>query len=72
MGTVPKIDFAGTELLAALLRDFRARGIIFRIADAHGEVRDALRRIDFEREHGSIEATHTVAAVVTVWQDTSR
>jgi hypothetical protein len=52
-----------------LHRDFRARGIAFRVADAHGEVRDALRRIGFEREHGPIEATHTVAAVVAVWRN---
>jgi hypothetical protein len=38
----------------------------------NGDVRDALRRIDFEREHGPIDATHTVAAVVTAWQDSSR
>jgi MFS superfamily sulfate permease-like transporter len=69
MGTVPKIDLAGAELLTALHRDFRARGIAFRVADAHGEVRDALRRIGFEREHGPIEATHTVAAVVAVWRN---
>jgi high affinity sulfate transporter 1 len=72
MGTVPKIDLAGAELLAALHRDFRARGIAFRIADAHGDVRDALRRVDFEREHGPIDATHTVATVVASFEDTTR
>ena len=35
--------------------DLRARGVEFRVADAHGEVRDALRRIGFEREHGILE-----------------
>ena len=53
LGAVPKIDLAGAELLADLHRTFRARGIAFRLADAHGEVRDALRRIGFEQEYGA-------------------
>ena len=47
---------------------FRARSIAFRVADARGEVRDALRRIGFEREHGPLETGQTVDAVVTAWQ----
>ena len=68
LGTVPKVDLAGAELLADLLRTFRARSIEFRVADARGEVRDALGRIGFEREHGPLESRHTVDAVVTAWQ----
>ena len=33
-----------------------ARGIEFRLADVHGQLRDALRRIGFEREHGPLES----------------
>jgi high affinity sulfate transporter 1 len=68
LGTVPNVDLAGAELLADLLRTFRARSIEFRVADARGEVRDALGRIGFEREHGPLESRHTVDAVVTAWQ----
>ena len=50
LGAVPKIDLAGAELLADLHKTFRERGVDFRLADAHGDVRDALGRIGFERE----------------------
>jgi high affinity sulfate transporter 1 len=68
LGAVPKVDLAGAELLADLHRTFRARGIEFRLADAHGEVRDALRRIDFEREYGTLESGQTVDVVLSAWQ----
>ena len=68
LGTVPNVDLAGAELLAELHRSFRARSIAFRVADARGEVRDALRRIGFEREHGPLETGQTVDAVVAAWQ----
>jgi hypothetical protein len=38
-----------------------------RLADVHGEVRDALRRIDFERESGPLESGQTVDLVVSKW-----
>jgi high affinity sulfate transporter 1 len=68
LGAVPKVDLAGAELLADLHRTFRARGIEFRLADAHGEVRDALRRIGFEREYGLLESGQSVDHVVAQWQ----
>jgi high affinity sulfate transporter 1 len=68
LGAVPKVDLAGAELLADLLRTLRARGIDFRIADAHGEVRDALHRIGFETEHGPLEPGQTVDVVISAWQ----
>jgi high affinity sulfate transporter 1 len=68
LGAVPKVDLAGAELLADLLRMLRARGIDFRIADAHGEVRDALHRIGFETEHGPLEPGQTVDVVISAWQ----
>jgi high affinity sulfate transporter 1 len=65
LGSVPIVDLAGAELLAELHRTFRERGIRFRIADAHGEVRDALRRIGFEKDHGPLESGQTVDVVLT-------
>ncbi len=67
LGTVPKVDLAGAELLADLYRSLRARAVAFRVADARGDVRDALRRIGFEREHGPLETGQTVEVVVTAW-----
>ena len=68
LGAVPKVDLAGAEFLADLAKTFRARGIDFRLADAHGEVRDALRRIDFEREYGPLHTGQTVELVVSQWE----
>ncbi len=45
-----------------------ARGIEFRLAEAHGEVRDALRKIGLDREHGPLESGQTVDAVLSEWQ----
>ena len=71
LGVVPKIDLAGAELLADLHRTFRARGVEFRVADVHGEVRDALRRIGFEREYGDLEAGQSVDVVLSRWRAAS-
>jgi high affinity sulfate transporter 1 len=68
LGSVPNIDLAGAELVADLHRTLRARGIDFRLADAHGPVRDALRRIGFEQAYGPVEFAQTVDLVVTQWQ----
>ncbi len=68
LGVVPRIDLAGAELLADLHRTFLARGVAFRVAEVHGEVRSALHRIGFEREHGSLESGQTIHRVVSGWQ----
>ena len=71
LGLVPKVDLAGAELLADLHKTLQARGIEFRLAEAHGEVRDALRRIEFEREHGTLETGQTVDGVIAKWRETT-
>ncbi len=73
LGAVPKIDLAGAELLSDLQRTFRAKGVAFRLADAHGEVRDALRRVDFEQEYdGVLESGQSVDLVVSQWMAWNR
>ena len=67
LGAVPKIDLAGAELIDDLHRTFRARAVEFRIADAHGEVRDALQRIGFDKRYGVLEIGQTVDIVVSQW-----
>ena len=42
------------------------------LADAHGEVREALRRIAFEPEHGPLQSGQTVDVVVSQWLAASR
>jgi SulP family sulfate permease len=68
LGAVPKVDLAGAELIADLQKTLLARRIDLRLADAHGEVRDALRRIGFEEAYGPLETGQTVDRVVAAWQ----
>lgn len=67
LGAVPKVDLAGAQLLADLHKTFRARGIEFRLAEAHGPVRDALQRIGFEREYGPLDTGQSVQVVLSQW-----
>lgn len=71
LGAVPRIDLAGAELVADLRKTFQVRGIEFRLADAHGEVREALRKIGFEREYGTLETGQTVDGIISKWQETT-
>jgi SulP family sulfate permease len=68
LGAVPRIDLAGAELLADLHKTLRARSIELRLAEVHGEVREALRRAGFEREYGPLESGQTVDLVVSKWE----
>lgn len=64
LGMVPIVDLAGAELLTELYETTKARGIQFRLAEAHGNVRDDLRRAGFETHYGPIEANQTVLEVI--------
>jgi len=71
MGLVPRIDLAGAELLGDLLRTFTARGIEFRLADAHGEVRESLRRAGFHESYGTLESAKSVDETLAAWHTAS-
>ena len=64
LGSVPSVDLAGAELIAELQRTLAARGISLRLAEAHGQVRDALSRIGFDRSHGALESAQTVDVIL--------
>lgn len=67
LGAVPRVDLAGAEFLDDLGTTFRARGIEYQLAEPNGEVRDALRRLDFERKHGPLQTGRTVDLIVSQW-----
>ena len=71
MGNVPHADLAGAGLLIDLQSTFRRRGIEFRLAEVHGEVREALRRLGSPAANALIEAHQTVDDVVTKWRGDS-
>jgi len=67
LGQVPRVDLAGAAFLDELRKTLAARGILLRLAEPHGEVRDALRRFGFERGYGPLETGRTVHAILTEW-----
>jgi SulP family sulfate permease len=68
LGSVPSVDLAGAELIRDLHSTLAARSITMRLAEAHGQVRDALRRIEFERTHGTLGSAQTVDVIISEWQ----
>jgi high affinity sulfate transporter 1 len=70
MGSVPRLDLAGAELVAELYRTYTTRGVDVRLADMHGEVRDALHRIGFSRPDGR-EFGQTIDSVLAESQPPS-
>ncbi len=68
LGSVPRVDMAGAELLADLYKTLRVRGIELRLADPNGAVREALGRVGFERDYGRLDTGQSIHVVVTAWQ----
>ncbi len=68
MGNVPHVDLAGAELLVDLRATYFARGIDFRLAETHGEVNAALRRLGHEHGAGLAETNQTIDDVLNRWR----
>jgi MFS superfamily sulfate permease-like transporter len=68
MGNVPHVDLAGAELLSDLQSRFRQQGIAFQLAEVHGHVRDALRRLGHGDAGALAETYETVDDVLTRWR----
>jgi high affinity sulfate transporter 1 len=68
LGTTPTIDLAGAELLAELRDTLGNQGIALRLAEAHGDVRDALVRAGYVDHGGRVHANQTIAAVLASWR----
>jgi len=72
MGNVPHADLAGVEFLLDLRNTFHRSGIDFRLAEVHGEVREALRRLGDEHGGGLAEANQTVDDAIARWRGVPR
>ena len=68
MGTSPYIDLAGTEMLGEVHAAFRGAGITFRLAEAKGQVREALRRLGHEQASALADTHTTVDDVINTWR----
>jgi len=64
LSTSPSVDIAGAKLIKKLYLDLQARGISFKIAEAHAKVRDLLRLEDVEFLMGHISRKITVDDLV--------
>jgi SulP family sulfate permease len=68
MGNVPHVDLAGAELLVDLRATYFARGMDFRLAETHGEVNAALRRLGHGEGAGLAETNQTIDDVLNRWR----
>ena len=68
LGTTPNVDLAGADLLEELRHACGKRGMAFRLAEAHGNVREALQRAGFGGEGAEVAAHQTVAQVMDTWR----
>jgi high affinity sulfate transporter 1 len=67
LGTTPNVDLAGADLLEELRHASEQRGIAFRLAEARGNLREALQRAGYGRA-GDLAAHRTVTDVISEWR----
>jgi len=72
LSTSPYLDSAGSKLIKRLYTDLKARGISFRIAEAHAEVRDMLRSEEIEELFGHISRKVSLEDLVKGFESPSR
>jgi high affinity sulfate transporter 1 len=68
LGTSPAVDLAGAELLEELGHALHERGVVFRLAEARGDVRETLRRAGFEERCFPVAANQEVGDVIAQWR----
>jgi MFS superfamily sulfate permease-like transporter len=68
LGTVPIVDLAGADLLEELRERFEKRGIAFRLAEARGNVREALSRAGYGAGAGVEIYAQRVPAIIEDWR----
>ncbi|MEI7981375.1 MAG: sulfate permease [Bacteroidota bacterium] len=71
LSTSPYVDRAGAAMLKRLYLELKAKGISFRIAEAHAQVRDMLRAEELEGLVGHISRKDSVDELVQVTMDRS-
>jgi MFS superfamily sulfate permease-like transporter len=69
LGASPAVDLAGAEMLTEIGQALRTRGVALRLAEAHGDVRESLRRAGFEQHIGPVVANQPVATAIAEWRE---
>jgi SulP family sulfate permease len=65
LSNVPYIDIAGARMLLRMHAEFTARGIAFKVVEAHGPVREILRAEGFEERVGPITRLESLADLLS-------
>jgi high affinity sulfate transporter 1 len=71
MATTPAVDLAGADLIDEMREELEKRGIALVLADARGQVRDALQAAGLEQHFGPIIANMAVSAAIEKWRTTA-
>ena len=64
LSTSAYIDSAGARLIKRLFLNLEARGIMFKVAEAHSEVRDVLRFEDIEHLLGHVSRRDSIHEII--------
>ena len=64
LSTSPIIDIAGARMMIRLHEELETRGILFTVAEAHGDARDMLRAEGFEDQVGHISRKESLDAAI--------
>lgn len=68
LGTTPAVDLAGAELIEEMQHDLAGRGITLLLAEARGNVRDALQKAGLEAHFGPIVSNMAIGPVIQQWR----
>jgi MFS superfamily sulfate permease-like transporter len=68
LGTTPAVDLAGADLVDEMREDLQRRGITLVLAEARGQVRDALRAAGLEEHFGPIVSNMAIGSTIKEWQ----
>ena len=68
LSTSPYIDASGARMLARLQEQLENEGILFRVADAHAEVRDILRVMGVDQRLGGVSRRTSIPDIVNDFQ----
>jgi high affinity sulfate transporter 1 len=64
LSTTPNVDLAGAEMLEHLHLALLKRGVVLKLAEAHGPVRESLRAAGLEEHFGTVRENVTIAPLV--------
>ncbi|QDU26758.1 putative sulfate transporter [Anatilimnocola aggregata] len=65
LSNVPYVDIAGARMLLRMYDEFDSRGVIFRVVEAHGPVREMLRAEGLEAKSGPITRLESLADLLS-------